>query len=144
MKKLILFSALAMLAIAGCKKKEDGIEGTWKVTAATFTPPVTINGTTYTDAYAYLFSQACVQDNLFIFKENNQVVEDEGATKCNPNDDQQDFATYTLNGSTLTIFSSDTTVFTNVSVDEDNLKGTINGDFGGGTNADVQIVWTRQ
>ncbi len=148
MKKNIIYTLLAVVAVTSfiaCKKGEDGIVGTWKVTGATFTPPVTFGGTTYTDAYPLLFDEACTQDNLFIFKEGNQVIEDEGATKCDTADVQQSSANYTLNGSVLTIInSSDTTVFTNVSVDEDNLKGTLFSDFGGGTTANVVITWTRQ
>jgi hypothetical protein len=151
MKKNIIYTLVAIAALItldGCKKKEDGIVGTWKVTSATFTPSVTINGTTYTDAYLFLFDAVCEQDNLFIFKDGNQVTFDEGATKCDDDDAQQTFATYSLSGNTLLLIEGDddddTTTFTNVTVDEDNLKGTINGDFGGGTNADVQIVWTRQ
>lgn len=148
MKKNIIYTLLAIVAVASfvaCKKGEDGIVGTWKVTGAAFSPPVTIDSTTYTDAYPLLFSETCTQDNLFIFKDGGVVIEDEGGSKCDDSDPQQSSANYTLNGTVLTIInSSDTTVFTNVSVDEDHLKGSLTGDFGGGTTANVVITWSRQ
>lgn len=150
MKKNSLYAIAGIIAMAAiitlnsCKKKADGIVGTWKVTSATFTPPVTIGGTTYTDAYPLLFSQTCQQDNLFIFKDGNIVLEDEGATKCDAADPQQTSATYLFSGTNLTIYSNDTTTFSGVSVDEDHLKGIITGDFGGGTMANVAITWSRQ
>lgn len=137
-------AAGAMVLASGCKKDDPSIVGTWKVTAATFNPPVTIGGTTYTNAYSLLLSEACVQDNLFIFKEGNVVLEDEGATKCDATDPQQTSSTYNLSGSNLTIYSGDTTVFTNISVDEDHLKGSLSADMGGGTMANIDITWTRQ
>jgi hypothetical protein len=124
MKKLILFSTLAVLAIAGCKKKPDGIVGTWKVTAATCNPAVQINGNSTTDLYSFIYNDACEQDNLLIFKEGTQLIEDQGVLKCDTADAQQSAATYTLNGSDLTIINSsnDTINFINVTVDEEHLK----------------------
>lgn len=150
MKKNIIYTLVAiasLITLEGCKKKEDGIVGTWKVTSATFSPSVTISGTTYTDAYLFLFDEACDQDNVFIFKEGNQVTFDEGATKCDDDDAQQTFATYSLNGNTLLWVEvgndDDTTTFTNVSVDEDYLKGTLSSNFSG-TPANINITWARQ
>jgi hypothetical protein len=150
MKKNIIYTLVALAALItldSCKKKEDGIVGTWKVTGATFSPSVTISGTTYTDAYLFLFDEVCEQDDLFIFKDGNQVTFDEGATKCDDDDAQQTFATYSLNGNTLLLIEGDddddTTTFTNVSVDEDNLKGTLSSDISG-TQANIIITWTRQ
>jgi len=150
MTKNIIYTLVALAALItldGCKKKEDGIVGTWKVTSATFSPSITIGGTTYTDAYPVLFEEVCSQDNVFIFKDGNQVVFDEGATKCDDDDAQQTFATYSLTGNTLLLVEGDddddTTTFTNVTVDEDYLKGTLSSDFSG-TQANIIITWTRQ
>ena len=143
MKKFIVFAFVATLAIAGCKKKADGIVGTWKVTAATANPAVDLGNGPVTDVYPYIFSQPCSQDNLLIFKEGNTVILDEGALKCDTSNAQQSSATYTLVGSALTIYdSNDTTALTNVTIDEDYLKGVLAGGFNSGS--EITLTFTRQ
>lgn len=144
--KALYFAALAIaiLTLNACKKDDPSIIGTWKITAAEFTPPATIGGTTYNNAYPYILSQSCDQDNLFIFNDGNQVIEDEGANKCDSNDPQQTSATYLLSGSTLTVYGSDTSIFTGVTVGKEYLTGTTSGDLGGGITANIKVTWTRQ
>lgn len=134
----------ALVLASGCKKDDPSIVGTWKITAATFNPPITIGSATYTDAYSLLLNDACEQDNLFIFKDGNVVLEDEGATKCDAADPQQTSSTYNLSGSNLTIYSDDTTMFTNVSIDEEHLKASFTTDMGAGNTANIDLTWTRQ
>lgn len=92
-----------------------------------------------------IWADACDQDNTIEFKEGNQEIEDEGATKCNSNDPQTVTNTYSFSGSTITIYGpSDTAVISNVTVDEGYLKGVITGDLGGGTTATIKVTLSRQ
>src|SRR5690554_2908420 len=116
-KLLMVLTALVMgsaIFVSSCKDDGDedvlGLIGSWKVTDATFNPPIdTGSGTPdFTDAYSMLFRDVCDQDDFFIFEANNVFKEDEGAVKCDAGDPQQDVGTYTHTGSTLSLITSDT------------------------------------
>ncbi|MCX6208929.1 MAG: hypothetical protein NTZ59_05365 [Bacteroidetes bacterium] len=92
MKKLILTFSIVTIIVA-CKKNEDNtapslpltksnIAGTYKVTAATFTPsgsPLAFN--VFDDTTAY---KVCKKDDLLIFDTTNYTYSDVG-TICSPN-----------------------------------------------------------
>ena len=97
MKKMIIAAAaLCMLAVASCKKGDDNpsqrdrlTTGKWRLTAGTVT--YNLGGISQTqDIYSSL--EPCEKDNLAIFKTDDTAVTDEGETKCNANDPQQETA----------------------------------------------------
>lgn len=144
MKKYVVLAAVAVIAFTGCKEKEKNIIGTWRVTGAQLDPPVTYNGTTYSDVYSLMFDQPCEQDNLYMFQEDGVVLEDEGASKCSPNDSQSSTATYKIEDDKLTIYSDDTTTFSNLSIDDGVMKGTIENQDFFGSQTNITITWTQQ
>ena len=75
-----VFTLLLIAGLLSCKKDKDdptpgganGVEGSWKVTAITFTPAV--NGVT--DALAFyeaMSGNKCISQTVFIFKGNGTV-----------------------------------------------------------------------
>lgn len=109
--KVLALSVFAFLFfISACKKEESDptpesmlTAGNWKMTAMVIDPPVTVQGISVSDIYAFLLP--CVTDDLIKFESDGTVVEDEGATKCDPDDPQ------TTSDGTWTL-SSDGTVLT--------------------------------
>jgi len=68
----------------------------WKLTAVTVSPAMTILGVSITDWYAQL--DACEQDNITYFKTGGTYTIEEGATKCDSSDPQvYDTGTWTFN-----------------------------------------------
>jgi len=115
---LIATLALGMMVSMGACKKDNKSKtelltnNSWKMKAFTINPAIDFfgNGQLITDLYADpLFSPACKKDNFMTFKDNGQVVTDEGPTKCGPNDPQTTTETW--------IFNSDETVITVTELD---------------------------
>ncbi len=80
------------------------IVGKWKLTAMTVSPP--FEGVT--NIFAIL--EDCVKDDIYEFKANGTFEFSEGATKCNPDDDQIWFrGNYTLNSDSKTLNYEDET-----------------------------------
>jgi hypothetical protein len=75
--------------------------GTWKMTALKTDDDG--NGSFETDGFALFPS--CVKDNFFTFKTGGDFITDEGATKCDPSDDQTQTSTwaFTSNETKITI-----------------------------------------
>lgn len=149
--KLLTATLLLLLGttffLTSCGEDEDEITliGTWKVTSAVFNPAVDVNNDSIldTDAYSFLFSQPCNQDDVFVFEEGGVFKNDEGATKCDPTDPQFEQGTYTQAGATVTVYTQDTIVFNNTVISKSNFTGTVTFDFGGG-KANVNFVMERQ
>lgn len=105
---LIATLALGMMAsMSACKKDKKSktellTNNSWKVKAMIVTPAIDIFGELITDLYAY--ADDCTKDDFRTFKDNGQVVTDEGPTKCGPNYPQTTTETW--------IFNSDETVIT--------------------------------
>ncbi len=105
---LIATLALGMMAsMSACKKDKKSktellTNNSWKVKAFTVNPAIDFGGQLITDLYA--FTDDCTKDDFQTFKDNGQVVTDEGPTKCGPNDPQTTTETW--------IFNSDETVIT--------------------------------
>ncbi|MES2622679.1 MAG: lipocalin family protein [Bacteroidota bacterium] len=145
LNKLFIMVICALLLVAGCKKDEEAsIIGTWKVTSAVFNPPAIVNGDTLSDAYPIFFPNSCNRDNVFIFESGGVFKNDEGATKCDPLDDQTSVGTYILSGSNLTwITDTDTTSISNAAITKTTLTGTFTED-NNGTTIYVDATMTRQ
>ena len=99
-----------LISLSSCKKDEETkttkdylTAGNWKVTAMTIDPGITVLGIEYTDIYT-LFVEACSKDDLIKFNADGTLLEDEGATKCDPDDPQTtNDGTWTLSDDGLTI-----------------------------------------
>jgi hypothetical protein len=101
----------ATLILSSCKKKKDDPAPADNSSAAisqlaghsysltAFTSK--LNGAAATDEYAKL--ESCLKDNFTTFNADFTTTEDEGATKCDPADDQVITDTWLIsnNGSTL-------------------------------------------
>ena len=147
-KYLGLISLATLLIFGACSKKDDDnppektktellTAGFWKVTAMTVDPGINFGGTIITDFYAQMLD--CQKDDLTKFETNGKITDDEGATKCDPNDPQT-----TNNGSwvlsadgksiTISYPGDDPITFDISTLDETTLKGvfTIIEDFGSG------------
>jgi len=90
-----LISLFTLLFFGSCSKNETTptkttsellTAGFWVVTAMTIDPGVNINGTVITNFYAQL--PDCTKDDLMRFESNGKITDDEGPTKCDPNDPQ--------------------------------------------------------
>ncbi len=93
MKKIFITLSVVALVIAACKKNETSTEptvpltkaniaGTYKVTAATFTPSgSSVDFNIFDDTSVY---KTCKKDDLLIFDTTNYRYSDVG-TICNPN-----------------------------------------------------------
>ena len=86
-------TAFCTIISLSCKKNHDKsrselLVGSWTITSDVFNPAYDFNGngTPVTDAYSTY--QACSKDNFTTFNANNTGAFDEGATKCNPGDQQ--------------------------------------------------------
>jgi hypothetical protein len=102
MKKPIFFLLGIGLALflGACDSDSDNASNTdnltsgqWKLSSGVAT--FTFNGVQQTvDVYAQL--PACDKDNFAEFKSDGTFVSDEGATKCNPADPQQEAGTWSF------------------------------------------------
>jgi hypothetical protein len=89
MKKISVYLMVIMVGVVmfGCKKdsttiSKDDIIGKWMMTAMTVSPAM--------DGVTDIFStwDACEKDDLTIFSADGTVINDAGATKCDPTDQQ--------------------------------------------------------
>lgn len=112
-RKVSMLTIALLIVLSSCKKddaaktpKDFLTAGYWKVTGMEFNPGIDIGGgVVITDVFD-LIVPACVKDDLLKFNTNGTLTEDEGATKCDPDDPQTiTDGTWTLSddGKTLTI-----------------------------------------
>ncbi len=147
---LSLIALALVITLASCKKEETTITtktpteyltaGNWKVTGMTINPGIEVLGVVLTDIYA-LGIEDCTKDDLITFNTDGTLTEDEGASKCNPDDPQTtNDGTWTLSddGKTLTILypGDDPEIATITTLNGTNLiiTSTLIEDFGLGTN----------
>jgi len=148
-KFLGIISLVTLFLFASCSKEDEDdtppaktttellTAGFWKTTAMTIDPGVNINGTIITDFYAQLFD--CTKDDLKRFDSDGKITDDEGATKCDPNDPQTtNDGTWVLSADKKSISikypGEDAFSFEISTLDENTLSGvfTIVEDFGSG------------
>ncbi len=117
LKIISLFVIVFAIALTSCKKEEITTKtptvyltaGNWKVTGMTINPGIEVLGVVVTNIYA-LGVQDCTKDDLITFNTDGKLTEDEGPTKCDPDDPQTtNDGTWTLSGDakTLTILYPD-------------------------------------
>lgn len=110
MKKYNYLHAVLLVMLAAstfsCKKKksepspQERILGKWKIVA--WTAKVSNDPSPPMDVFASLPN--CEKDNFFEYRSGGVLIFNEGSTKCNNNDPQEQTTTYTLSadGRTLT------------------------------------------
>ena len=142
---LIVFSFVA----SSCNKDDDSdnqptkstkeylTAGNWKTTAMTISPGISFGGVTITDFFAQ--TPACSKDDLILFNSNGTITDDEGPTKCDPNDPQTTTeGSWSLNSDntilTISYPGEDAISLTITGISDTNLTGTYTmiEDFGGG------------
>ena len=143
MKKIfLLFLVGTALLITSCsddssdpgpKSNTDLLcQAPWKTTAATIDPAIDFFGMIISDIYAQY--EDCDKDDLEIYATDKTGSFDEGATKCDPADDQseaftwtsnQDETTLSVDGETANIVKLDaSTLMLSMTVDGDDIGGT--------------------
>jgi hypothetical protein len=143
LKLFTIISFALLIGLSGCKKDEGNepmtnrdylISGSWKVTGTVLDPGIELQpGIIITDVFEVLVD-ACAKDDFMTFNSNGTITEDQGATKCDPDDPQTNSdGTWTLSedGSTLTITTPpefegddpDVTVVTIVSINSTTFVG---------------------
>ncbi|WP_295117880.1 lipocalin family protein [uncultured Chitinophaga sp.] len=127
MNKLKLALPLALAAVLfSCDKDDDKpktikekIIGKWGFQSITSSKPITweVGGEPTTDGFTHLAT--CVKDDYLVFKADNVLEENEGATKCDPQATQSTNTEWSIDGSNIEI-SGETFKF--ISVDGSTLK----------------------
>lgn len=142
---LILF---VIIGVSSCKKDENKdtttkstrdylVSGNWKTTAITVSPGINFGTTVITDFFAQ--EDDCQKDDLTKFNADGTITDDEGATKCDPNDPQTtNDGTWILSadGKSVTIDypNEDPMTIVITSINDKTLTGsyTLEEDFGSG------------
>ncbi|WP_153042555.1 lipocalin family protein [Rufibacter ruber] len=96
----------SMLSFTACSSDDEDdnaaahlVNKKWQLAEAKVTSPLPI------DFYEDL--TACEKDNTLEFKDNNILLLDEGPSKCNPDDAQQEQGAWSISGTTLTLSGVD-------------------------------------
>lgn len=146
----LLMAATTTLLFDGCKKKDDDptktellTNGTWRQTAFTSDPAISINGVLVTNVFNQF--PACQKDDLTKFLTTGIVNFDEGLSKCNVNDPQTTTGTWAFN-STQTVVS----ITENGTVSSYNIESlgesTLKANYvfnDGANNYTFSITWTK-
>jgi hypothetical protein len=129
-KPIIILLAL-VVGMISCKKDDDKsntdmLTGKyWIFTSLTISPAVMIGGTPLTDWWSQV--PACQKDNLMKFDTPNVFTDDEGASKCDPNDPQTITGTWAFNADETVISITEdgqTTSFNVIDLSDSDIKMT--------------------
>lgn len=91
-RNFLLIALVAVFSAAlffACSKDDEKTKiemitsGSWRMTAATCEPAIPGVGNNI-----FVLMESCQKDNIYTFNANGTKLEDEGATKCNPDDPQ--------------------------------------------------------
>ncbi|MCU0380754.1 MAG: lipocalin family protein [Chitinophagaceae bacterium] len=128
-KTAILFRTVILLAITTlmvrCSDDEEQkspaelIVGIWSLTGDAVSPPIDLGGGPISDFYPYY--EPCEKDDVIIVNAGNTGEYNEGATKCDPGDDQAIPFTWALTNNN-TVLVVDGYSFTILQLDETTLK----------------------
>jgi hypothetical protein len=150
--KVLIIAALALsVAIYSCTddsttpdpnsgktKRELVVGSSWKLTTATFNPPLVITIGTNTQTFTNLFDipliTACQKDNLIIFNNDSTMTLDNGVEKCAPSEPQtakdgnwkfidNDTKILITNSDYFSLISSDSVVLDQVIVSATEMRG---------------------
>ncbi len=94
-KILTLLLISIVVVISSCRKDEELEKtskdfltaGNWQITALKIEPGIEYMGIVLTDIYSFAIKD-CSKDDLITFNSDGTITEDEGPTKCNPEDPQ--------------------------------------------------------
>ena len=99
MKRIYSLIAMAMLIFTlACKKdKNNGkmdiiSSGDWKIITINIEPGYDYNADGNIDTEIFQFYDACERDNSYRFRRDGTLEINEGPLKCNPSDDQVEYA----------------------------------------------------
>lgn len=113
----VLFITLLSVFVVSCKKDKDpeprqAILGKWRITGLIM--QVKENNQIIMTYNLYADLEDCEKDNIYEFRENNVLLVDEGATKCDPDDPQTYTQEYSLSndGKKLTFFDIEWDIIT--------------------------------
>ena len=97
-KSYSIFSIVLLSVIiifSSCTKDDEKtpkdflIDGQWRITDVELDPGIEIiPGVPIKDVYDLFITQDCAKDDLIIFNADGTITEDEGPTKCDPDDPQ--------------------------------------------------------
>ncbi len=102
MKNIKLASLFLMIFLAACSKKDEinannsktAMElitnGKWYAAAFTSSVPIDWNGNGVLITNLFATMEACAKDDYVVFKPNLEILFNQGATKCNRNDPQEE------------------------------------------------------
>jgi hypothetical protein len=117
MKKYLITALITTLAFSSCKKDDNNNNNnpspaqtkTELISAKKWTPAaITIDGS---DAWGLV--DDCSKDDFTLYKADGTYIEDDGATKCDPADDQQYISTWKfIENETKIVTDSDTAKIT--------------------------------
>ncbi len=115
LKLFTILSFTLLIGLFGCKKDEGNepksnsdylLSGNWQVTGTVLDPGIELQpGIIVTDVFEFLVDD-CAKDDFMTFNANGTITEDQGTTKCDPDDPQTNSdGSWTLSedGNTLTI-----------------------------------------
>jgi hypothetical protein len=159
-----IFGILALglvLTLSSCKDDDDDkapskttkdylTAGFWKTTAQVIDPGINFGGTVITDFFAQ--TPDCAKDDLVRFNTDGTITDDEGPTKCDPNDPQtMNNGTWVLSADNASLSISypdeDPFTFQILELNDNTFKGkyTFLEDFGAGLlTYSVTVTMIRQ
>lgn len=143
-KSLIVLLSIGAFYLSACKdnstedpkpeptRRELLVNGHWQMTAGTIVPPIQIDIfgqiITISDFMELNGAEACDRDDFIVLNDNGTVTNDEGLTKCDPNDPQTSsggsWSLYDNNNKLRLIDTGDTTDLTIQELTATSLKGT--------------------
>src|SRR5687768_14488214 len=105
---LLLLAVAASVSLSSCGNDDDEVvksktelltSSGWKTTALTINPGFDFNGDGVNETDLMAGQDACNTDDITVYKTDKTYTEEEGATKCDPTDQQvYGNGTWTFNG----------------------------------------------
>ena len=90
----LLFVLSACQKESSASKTEILTTGKWRVVAMTVSPAMDADGDGDLDTDLYVLVDACDKDDYSVFKTNGTIENNEGPTKCYPQDPQIEISTW--------------------------------------------------
>lgn len=128
-KYLLLLAVAATVGFTSCSKDDDEVSSKskteyltasgWKFSSITINPGIDFDGDGTAETDLFTGQDDCDADDLYVFKADKTYTNEEGATKCDPTDDQV-YETGTWN------FNGDETVLTTLASDSGSVANTYN------------------
>ena len=98
-----IIAATALLFVLSACKKDKSLSkteilttGKWKITAMSVSPAMDADGDGDLDSDLYILLEPCEKDNYSVFKTDGTIENNEGPTKCDPQDPQTHISTWSL------------------------------------------------